>query len=317
MERDRDQPDLPDTPRDAALAWFVRMESGDADAADRRAFHAWLAQDPAHRREYDRLAGLWGDLDRVPDPRKERRAAPTRRRFLALGAVGGAAACAAALGGAVVLTGWPGDLKTGIGERRTVALDDGSVLTLDADSAVAVAFTAGERRVRLTEGRAHFVTAPDPGRPFVVTCADGRIATADASFVVHRCLDSVVVAVESGTASLTTGTEPPLPVAAGQSRSYGPDGPGPLLSQGVAVENAWRHGRLVFQGQPLDAVIADLNRYHPARIVLWDRPLAGLRFDGSVDISRPDAALNAILRTLPLRTLRPVPGLVKIGRAHV
>ncbi|CCD02544.1 protein of unknown function (plasmid) [Azospirillum baldaniorum] len=104
MERDRDQPDLPDTPRDAALAWFVRMESGDADAADRRAFHAWLAQDPAHRREYDRLAGLWGDLDRVPDPRKERRAAPTRRRFLALGAVGGAAACAAALGGAVVLT---------------------------------------------------------------------------------------------------------------------------------------------------------------------------------------------------------------------
>lgn len=312
MERNRDQPDLSGAPRDAALAWFVRMESGNADAADHRAFSAWLAQDPVHRREYDRLAGLWGDLDRVPDPRKARRAAPTRRRFLAFGAAGGAAACAAALGGVVVLTGWPGDLRTGIGERRTVALDDGSVLTLDADSAVAVAFTAGERRVRLTEGRAHFVTAPDPGRPFVVACADGRITTADASFVVHRCLDSVVVAVESGTASLTTGKEPPLPIAAGQSRSYGPDGPGPLLSQGVAVENAWRHGRLVFQGQPLDAVIADLNRYHPARIVLWDRPLAGLRFDGSVDIGRPDAALNAILRTLPLRTLRPVPGLVII-----
>lgn len=312
MERERDQPDFRETPRDAALAWFVRMESGDADAADRRAFHAWLAQDPAHRREYDRLAGLWDDLDRVPDPRRERRAAPTRRRFLAVGALGGAAACAAALGGAVVLTGWPDGLTTGIGERRTVTLDDGSVLTLDADSALSIAFTAGERRVRLTGGRAHFVTAPDPGRPFVVTCAEGRIATADASFVVHRCLDSVVVAVESGTASLTTGMEPPLPIAAGQSRSYSPDGPGPLLSQGVAVENAWRHGRLVFQGQTLDAVIADLNRYHPARIVLWDRPLAGLRFDGSVDISRPDAALNAILRTLPLRTLRPVPGLVII-----
>ncbi|NUB17344.1 DUF4880 domain-containing protein [Azospirillum brasilense] len=290
----------------------MHMESGGPAGAARRAFHSWLAQDPAHRREYDRLAGLWGDLDRVPDPRKDRRAAPTRRRFLAFGAMGGAAACAAALGGVAVLTGWPGDLKTGIGERRTVALDDGSVLTLDADRAVAVAFTAGERRVRLTEGRAHFVTAPDPGRPFVVTCADGRITTADASFVVHRCLDSVVVAVESGTASLTTGKEPPLPIAAGQSRSYGPDGPGPLLSQGVAVENAWRHGRLGFQGQPLDAVIRDLNRYHPARIVLWDRPLAGLRFDGSVDIGRPDAALNAILRTLPLRTLRPVPGLVII-----
>lgn len=315
MDRNGDQPDLSGDPRDAALAWFVRMESGDADAADRRAFSAWLAQDPIHRREYDRLAGLWDDLDRVPDPRKARRSAPTRRRFLAFGAAGGAAACAAALGGAVVLTGWPGDVTTGIGERRMMALDDGSVLTMDADSALSIDFTAGERRVRLNEGRAHFVTAPDPERPFVVTCADGRVTTADASFVVHRCLDSVVVAVEAGTANLSTGTEPPLPIAAGQSRSYGPDGPGPLLSQGVAVESAWRQGRLVFQGQPLDAVIADLNRYHPARIVLWDRPLAGLRFDGSVDISRPDAALNAILRTLPLRTLRPFPGLVIIRSA--
>ncbi|MDQ2106509.1 FecR/PupR family sigma factor regulator, partial [Azospirillum isscasi] len=85
MDRNRDQPDLPETPRDAALAWFVRMESGDADAADRRAFSAWLAQDPAHRREYDRLAGLWGDLDRVADPRRFHAPAPAppRRPFLA------------------------------------------------------------------------------------------------------------------------------------------------------------------------------------------------------------------------------------------
>ncbi|MDQ2101520.1 FecR domain-containing protein [Azospirillum sp. C340-1] len=186
---------------------------------------------------------------------------------------------------------------------------------MDADSTLSVSFTAGERSVRLSEGRAHFVTAPDPERPFVVTCANGRVTTANASFVVHRCLDSVVVAVETGTATLAAGAEPPLPIAAGQSRSYGPGGPGPLLNQGVAVESAWRQGRLVFQGQPLDAVIADLNRYHPARILLWDRPLAGLRFDGSVDISRPDAALNAIVRTLPLRTLRPFPGLVIVRSA--
>lgn len=315
MDRNREQPALPDDPRDAALAWFVRLESGDAGPADRRALALWLAQDPAHRREYDRLAGVWGDLDRVPDPRKDRRTVTTRRRLLAFGAAGGAAACAAALGGAVVLTGWPGDVKTGIGERRTMALADGSVITLDAASTLSIDFTAEERRIRLTEGRAHFVAAPNPDRPFVVTCANGHVSTADASFVVHRCPDSVVVAVESGTASLTAGTASPLPIAAGQSRSYGPDGPSPLLNQGVAVESAWRQGRLVFQAQPLDAVIADLNRYHPDRIVLWDRPLAGLRFDGSVDISRPDAALNAILRMLPLRMSRPFPGLVIIRSA--
>ncbi len=303
--------------RDEALAWFVRLQSGDADAADRAAFADWLVRDPANRREYDRLSGVWADLGRVPDPRRpvgEGRAVPSRRRFLSLGAlgVGGAAACAAGLGAAVVLTGWPGELRTGTGERRSLALADGSAVDLDAGSARSVDFSVTQRRLRLIEGRARVAAAPDPERPFAVACADGIVSMAEATVVVHRQPDSVVVAVEKGTATLAAGGRPPVRLAAGECRAYGPDGPGPLLRDGVAAETAWRQGRLVFQGQPLDAVVADLNRYHPARILLWDGPLAALRVDGSVDVGRPDAALNAIIRTLPVRTLRPFPGLVII-----
>ncbi|PWC46151.1 hypothetical protein TSA6c_04450 [Azospirillum sp. TSA6c] len=319
--RDGRPPEPSGDPREAALAWFVRLESGDADTADRAAFADWLARDPAHRQEFDRLSGVWDDLDRLPDPRMPtprlpdpRRAVrpqPTRRRLLAFG-VGGAAACAAGLGGTVALTGWPGEIRTGTGERRSLALADGSSVELDAGSALAVEFSAAERRVRLIDGRARFAAAPDPGRPFAVACADGSVTMVDATVTVHRRPDDVVVAVEKGTATLAAGNRPPVHLAAGHCRSYGPDGPGPLLRDGLAAETAWRQGRLVFQAQPLDAVVADLNRYHPARILLWDRPLAALRVDGSVDIARPDAALNAIIRTLPVRTMRPFPGLVII-----
>lgn len=137
--RDGRPPEPSGDPREAALEWFVRLQSGDADATDRAAFADWLARDPAHRQEFDRLSGVWGDLGRLPDPRRpapllpDRRHAvrplPTRRRLLAFG-VGGAAACAAGLGGTVVLTGWPGEIRTRTGERRSLALADGSSLSL-------------------------------------------------------------------------------------------------------------------------------------------------------------------------------------------
>jgi len=60
--------------RDQALAWFVRMNSGDATQADAARFSAWLGEDPRHRREYDRLGGIWSDLDVLPDPRTARSA---------------------------------------------------------------------------------------------------------------------------------------------------------------------------------------------------------------------------------------------------
>lgn len=309
--------------RAAALAWFVRLQSGDAGPADRAAFAEWLARDPAHRREYEALGGLWADLGGVPDPRRRprppsparspaRSSAPTRRRVL----MGGGAALAAGVAGLAVTTdAWRGGVRTGTGERRSLALDDGSVVELDAGSALRVEFSSQERRLRLTEGRAQFVVARDPERPFVVACVNGRVEALGTVFVVHRHPDSVVVAVEEGSVALSVEGAPPARLAAGQCRRYGPDGPGPLLRDGVAAETAWRRGRLVFQDQRLADVVADLNRYHPARILLWDAALADLRVDGSVDLSRPDAALNAIARTLPVRTLRPIPSLILLRSA--
>lgn len=302
-------PDSGHSPRDAALAWFVRLESGDANAADRAAFARWLAQDPAHRREYAHLSDVWGDLDRVPDPRMtSRRPAVTRRRLLA-----GAAAAAAAIG--VVPVIGTDTIRTGTGDRRSLTLEDGSSVDLDAASAVVPDFSLSDRRVRLSEGRARFTVASGRDRPFTVTCGGHSVTTRDAVFLVHQRADAVVVAVEQGMVAVARQGIHQDHVTAGSCRSYGPDGSGTPVPDGVAIETAWRRGRLVFRNQPLEAVVADLNRYHPARILLWGRSLADLRVDGSVDITRPDMALNAIVSTLPVRTQHPLPGLILLRAA--
>lgn len=302
-------PDSGHNPRDAALAWFVRLESGDANATDRTAFARWLARDPSHRQEYARLSGVWSDLDRVPDPRvATRRPVVTRRRLLA------ASAAAAAAFGIVPAIGTAA-IRTGTGDRRSLTLEDGSSVDLDAASAVVPDFSPSDRRVTLSEGRARFTAAPGRERPFTVACGDHGVTTRDAVFLVHRRAGAVVVAVEQGTVTVARHGIHQDHVTAGACRIYGPDGSGTPVPDGVAIETAWRQGRLVFRDQPLEAVVADLNRYHPARILLWGRSLADLRVDGSVDITRPDMALTAIVRTLPVRTQHPLPGLILLRAA--
>lgn len=53
--------------KDQALAWFARMRSGEATPPDRRRFETWLAADVDNAREFDRLKGLWRDLDELPE----------------------------------------------------------------------------------------------------------------------------------------------------------------------------------------------------------------------------------------------------------
>ncbi|MGK9536868.1 FecR domain-containing protein, partial [Salmonella enterica subsp. enterica] len=49
------------------------------------------------------------------------------------------------------LAGLTADYQTATGERKTVELTDGSLLTLNARSAVDIQFSSGQRRVRLRE----------------------------------------------------------------------------------------------------------------------------------------------------------------------
>ncbi|WP_411034022.1 FecR family protein [Shinella sp. BYT-45] len=300
--------------RDEALAWFVRLHSGDATPAERAAHAAWMAADPGHRAEYGRLGDIWTDLDRIPDPRARPapqaacRPRPSRRAFLA----GGAAALAA--GVAAVAVGPPdfltSDHATGTGERRTVALSDGTTVELDADSAIALDYGATARGVRLVRGRAFFDVAKDARRPFTVHAAEGSATALGTRFVVHEWSGTVTVSVEESAVSVTGPDRRDAVVKAGQYVTYDRQRLSDVASVDVASEVAWRRGKLIFEDRPLRQVLADVNRYRAGTIRVTDGRLLNMRVSGIFDVSDPDGVLEAIRTSLPVRTFELSPWLV-------
>jgi transmembrane sensor len=292
--------------REEALAWFVRCHSGDATAADRAAHARWLSASDHNRIEYARLAGVWSDLDSVADPRRStahrpaRSAVTTRRAFLA----GGAALAAASV---VVFANPPdfltADHATGTGELRNVSLSDGSTVELDADSALALDFSARARNVRLLRGRAFFDVAADASRPFGVLAGNGSVTALGTRFVVHEWAGTVTVAVEESAVSVRAPDRSEAVVAAGQNVSFDERRLGAVEPADLASETAWRRGKLIFEDRPLAQVLADVGRYRPGIIRVTDRDLLDLRVSGIFDVSNPEGVLDVIRRTLPVRTV--------------
>src|SRR5690606_7972091 len=81
------------------------------------------------------------------------------------------------------------DLHTGTAERRTLVLADGSELTLDARSAADLAFTSGQRRIRLHAGAVHVRVAAEANRPFIVATDDGEVRALGTVFMVAKDTD--------------------------------------------------------------------------------------------------------------------------------
>ncbi|XSG81096.1 MAG: FecR family protein [Methyloligella sp. ZOD6] len=305
--------------REEALAWFVRLSSGEATAQEHAAHAAWLDASAVNRQEYEKLSGLWHDVGRIPDPRQgSRPAAVTSHMLSRRGLLTGGAMAAAAVG-YVAVAGLPdfllADYATGIGKVSRFTLPDGSKTDLDADSALKLDFTAKERRLHLLRGRAYFDVAKDQERPFTVVARSGSVTALGTRFVVHEWDDEVTVAVEENAVAIEGPGSQQAELRAGEYVSYGERGLGAVASGDTATESAWRRGKLIFEDRPLRQVIADVNRYRSGTILILDDDLLELRVSGIFDISNPDGVLHVITHTLPVNSYELTPFLVLLRAA--
>jgi transmembrane sensor len=306
-----------------AIAWFVRLRDEAATSDDRSRFTDWLEADPRHRRAWRDVETLWAGMDGLQPARREPLRFPscpsgcdaTARPAARLRAWSRAAAAAVLLIVAGAAAFWaaqpPGyatalfaDYRTRSAEFRTVTLPDGSTVTLSASSALSVAFGSTERRVILHQGEGYFSVVPEAGRSFSVMAADGRVSVVGTEFDVKIAGGQASVSVASGIVEVAAGRGDPIRLKPGQGVHYTADGVGPIHAVEVADIGTWRHGRLVFQGAPLGDVMRDLERYRSGRIVITDDAVAHLLVTGAFDTRRPDAALDTIARTLPVKLTR-------------
>lgn len=258
---------------------------------------AWLAASEGHRRAYRSVQRAWllsADLPVLPVPRRK-----YRRRALALAATA-LAACLAILFFPALQLRLQADHLTGVAELRTLTLEDGSVVHLDADSAVAVRYAAARREVALLSGQAFFEVVSAKDRPFVVVAGEVTVTVTGTAFDVGSSSDGVTVGVQSGTVEvrLERGVQPAATLTRGQRLKVSRDDRRLTRSE-VAPEDvaSWRERRLVVDGATLGEVVTELDRHHAGMIVLRDRSLADRRITGVFDLRHPIEALQAIART--------------------
>jgi len=289
-----------------ALEWFVRMRDEKATADDRRAFQAWLAQDETRSAALAHAEALWERFDILKPELVRLRRSPSafsRRNVI--------------LGGAVALMGAGGlylrsredlfaDFTTDVGERRTVALDDGSSVELGSYSALSVDFTPSVRQVRLHRGQAFFEVRGDAARPFTVHAANASMQALGTQFDV-KYVDEFVTVVVTEHAVMVRGTFPAMKVEQGWQMRFTGSGAGALTQADLAAADAWRRDQIVFQDVPLRGVLSEIERYRRGRIVLVESALGDIPVTAIFSSKQLDNALQTLGSTLPIRILHAGP----------
>ncbi|QLC24891.1 DUF4880 domain-containing protein [Parasphingopyxis algicola] len=336
FERHSDSPIEPGTAAESAAAqWLVRIDAGDMEQSDWPVFEAWLDEDAAHRQAMARFETLWEKLDSLSqlrdradgssaidihadgpqaEPVSTYRPRPIiRRPQFAFAAI---AAVALALVMLVALPFGATEYRTDIGERLVVTLDDASVVELNTDSHIEVAFSSGERRIELLNGEVYFQVAHDAERPFIVETPAGHVRAVGTAFSIFVDGAEADVTVTEGEVEIIpersdaadAGSRPPVVVAitAGQAAALRGGRAEELTLAPEAVERqlAWRDGMLDFDGETVEEVVEVIGRYTETEIVIADDAIRDLRVGGRLQAGDIDGALALLETAFPIRVER-------------
>lgn len=308
-----DSEDLPEIP---GFPWerVSAMLAGELSEAERDALMQWIHEDPEREQLFASVEAMWREGERnaprfdaerglsmIRARAARRRSTPMRRAShipLARQPLAWAAALVLGVGLASYLSReqlFTADapaspveqVATARGQRAIIQLIDGSRVTLGVASTLKYRNDLDTVRVREVEleGEAYFEVPHDATRPFVVRTTHGVARDLGTKFAVRAYANTArtEVVVAEGLVSLTA------PVARDSILLRVAD-LGRIDAQGrmnkergvdVRAMLAWTRGELVFAATPVREVVARLNVWYDARVVLSDTTLASAEFTGS------------------------------------
>lgn len=314
--------------------WCLRMAEGALSDAQMAEFLAWIGEDPENQRCFDSVSAMWsalGEESTSPEMiihrqkalRYVRQAEAKQTHLGRWRTLSAAAALILVLAGGTWLAQRPTLYETHVGERRVILLEDGSRLSLDADTRVRVRYAFNRRDLTLERGRANFTVAHDTKRPFAVTSGEKIVVATGTAFSVERLKDEVRVILYEGHVNVFTrapgGDRAPQMVAA----PTGVRAAEKLLKPGTQLilpENAsigqlatveettprsWEGGQLEFSNDRLESAAERMNRYASGRRIVVTPDVAALRVSGTFNAGDTEAFA------------RTTAGVFQIGRAHV
>ena len=294
---------------DAVRGWLAERSDRQAvlDALD-RAMDRGATPPPADLDVEAALARVHGRMDAPETPllpfrRPDRAAAPAPRRW-PVSALRAAAAVLVLLGAyfawQVVRGGGTAPLvafTTGVGQRDSVRLPDGTRVLLGPASRVTLVKGYGERvREVALRGEARFDVPHDAARPFTVRAGAARVRDIGTVFTVHADSGAGVrVVVTSGSVGLRAGDGQGELVLREGERGVLPAGRTvPERTPSTAEDLVWTEGRLVFRDASLDQVAAEVRRWYGVELRAGDAAVAGRRLTASFDREPREQVLRVI-----------------------
>jgi transmembrane sensor len=325
----------PATIQREAREWLIRLDGDSPLAADETAaFREWLDRSRAHRAELQRLSAFWNRANiltelAVPLQREDvGRSSGTGWRL----GIGARTAAAAVVCITIAFAAWwlkpavarNGMYATAIGQQQTLSLADGSTIAINTDSQVQVDYSDPLRKIRLLRGDAFFTVAPNTRRPFEVFAANDVVRAVGTAFAVS--LQGVELSVTVSKGQVDVATNDARPESAGATSAQSPSLSHPLASlkagqtatfgRALAIEAheisapelrrrlSWHEGYLVYSGQPLNEVVAEVNRYSPVTLEIADPKLKTLAIGGRFKVGDLEAVCDALQSNFGIRIVR-------------
>ena len=291
---------------EAAATWYVQLNDGEVDEARAQAWQTWLQACPQHAAAWRRVEALqrqWTGMPRQAALSGLGAAQKQRREVLKiLGMLMAVGACSWMAVEQVPYRAMLAQQRSGSRERRSLRLDDGTQLELNADTALDIHFDAHQRMIRLYQGEILVQTAKDPTqRPFIVTTGDGSIKALGTQFSVRQFDDHTQVGVQESAVEIRPSRQSghTLRLETGQQVAFDRN----AIQRPYALplgSTAWVRGMLSVDDWRLGDFIVELSRYRPG-VLRCATAVQGLSISGAFGIDDTDTVLENLGKSLPVK----------------
>jgi len=329
-----------------AATWVAHMDTRALTEEERKQFHKWVKQSSQHRESIERMSIIWGgsdildelnyidheteSIDEIPETR-------VKNNWLQV-----------AIAASVVLVfttlfyqsfnsveqSQQGHYITAVGGQETIVLIDGSTIILNTNSEIDVTITPTSRIIKLFRGEAHFEVASDNKRPFEVYAGDGAVEAIGTAFTVYLRNENVEVTVTEGVVKLlaqpdTQNNVPSLEIdnssdsnlttiaalTAGQNAVFSEKVQSVewMSEEELEQKLLWREGFVIFAGEPLSKVVADISRYTNIVIEIEEPSLEETPIGGRFKVGDVEGMFEALENIFGVRVNRISPSRVKLS----
>lgn len=287
----------------SASHWYAVLSDGHVSPQQEARWQQWYEQNNENQWAWQQVENLRQQMGQLPGGLANRALHDSRlaRRHVLKGLL----ILLVAGGGwrlwdSELAEGLRADYRTAKGMPRHLRLADGTLLTLNTESAADVRFDVHQRLVHLRYGEIAIRTASDSQRrPFRVQTREGILTALGTEFTVRQFADETRLTVLQHAVEAVLPSGSTQRVDAGESLWFTRDRFA-LLTKLKGGEDSWTQGILTFRDTPLSDVIATLSRYRSG-VLRCDPAVAGLRLSGTFPLEDPDAILKVIAQTMPIK----------------